>query len=127
MLSNLPNIIKNEERNIKVSLPVDIDIYIESGNLKDIIDGFRNALNPYFQGVLLEVLRYFAKEYMQDGTLKKMFNSSEITWKTYKGNEITSIQTTFGKIWVPRLQVKYHDRGRRVYIRRLIFRDKAKG
>jgi len=127
MLSNLPNIIKKEESNIKVNLPVDIDIYIKSGNLKDIIDGFRNALNPYFQGVLLDVLRCFAKEYMQDGTLKKIFNSSKLTWKAYKGNEMTSIQTTFGKIWVSQLQVKYHDRGRRVHISQLSFRDKAKG
>lgn len=105
---------------MKVFVPVIIDIDIDSANLKDIINGFREALNPCFQNVVVQVLKYFAAKYMKDGTLNKMLCSSKLTWKTSKGNEMTHIHTIFGKIQVPQLQVKDHDRKRRPYITRLL-------
>ena len=105
---------------MKLSFSVTIDIDINSANLKDIIEGFKKALRPCFQQVVIKALRYFAAKYMGDGTLRRMLGSSKLTWKTSKGNEMTSIQTIFGKIQVPQLQVKDHDRGTRVYISRLI-------
>jgi len=105
---------------MKLSFSVTIDIDINSANLKDIIEGFKKELRPCFQQVVIKALRYFAAKYMGDGTLRRMLGSSKLTWKTSKGNEMTSIQTIFGKIQVPQLQVKDHDRGTRVYISRLI-------
>jgi hypothetical protein len=120
MLSILPNGIKKEESIMQVVVPITVNVDIDSPNLKEIINGFRDALNPCFQTVVLQVLNYFALKYMREGTLAKMLHSSKLTWKTSKGNEMTSIHTIFGKIQVPQLQVKDHERKGRRYITRLL-------
>ncbi|RKY02342.1 MAG: hypothetical protein DRP54_01995, partial [Spirochaetes bacterium] len=76
---------------MKLCFSTTIDIDINSANLKDIIEGFKKALNPCFQQAVIKALRYFAAKYMGDGTLGRMLGSSKLSWKTSKGSEMTSI------------------------------------
>ena len=105
---------------MQVDVPITIHVDIDSPNLKQIINGFRDTLNPCFQTVVLQAVNYFAIKYMRQGTLAQMLHSSKLTWKTSKGNEMTSIHTIFGKIRVPQLQVNDHERKERRYITRLL-------
>jgi hypothetical protein len=65
MLSTLPNDIEKEESIMSVVVPLTIPVDIDSPNLKQIINGFRDTINPCFQTVVLMALKYFALKYMQ--------------------------------------------------------------
>lgn len=105
---------------MKLNLNLNINISVDSSSFYKIIKSFTKAVKDFFQEIVIKVLLYYANQYMKDGTLGIILKSSKLTWKTSKGNDITSILTIFGRIKVPQLQVLNHDTGKRQYITRIL-------
>jgi len=63
------------------------------------------------------VVRYFAEQYLGDGTLARMLGCGRVAQKSFTGGRTTAIMTPFGKIILPQLQVTM-DGKRRVNITR---------
>jgi len=111
---------------MKETIKFTIEVDIKEPSLKEIMEAFKKAILECFQTFVNKVLMRYAKEYKKNGELNRLLDCSKVTWKTSKGNKMTSIFTIFGKIRVPQIQVKNHDTGKRVYISRLLLGIEAR-
>lgn len=103
---------------MKIEFTIDINIDIDKPTLESIIKAFVKTIYPTFKKILEMVLRHFAEEYMNDGTLAKMLECKQLTRKTFTGKLTTMVITPFGKVILPQFQVKAD--GKKVNITRLL-------
>ena len=105
---------------MKIDLCVDISIDVTSPSLEQLLKGFVKAVRGMFEQFIREAILHFGNEYMKNGKLAKAIGSSEVVWKTSKGNVMTRIATLFGNIRVPQLQVRDRASGKRFFITRTL-------
>lgn len=104
---------------MEINISVNTIIVIDKPGLKAILKAFVKTIQPCFQQVTEQVLRYFADLYIENGKLAAMLKCERVTRKTFTGSKTTGIQTPFGKILLPQLQVKM-DGSRKTNITRLL-------
>jgi hypothetical protein len=96
------------------------DIDIPSPKLKDILRCFAKVLCPLLENWATVVIRSFAQAWLEEGRLARMLGSQKVCWKTFSGYERTKIATPYGEVFLPQLQVRDVQKGRRRYVTRLL-------
>jgi len=87
-----------------VIVRIEQDIDVGSGAFEEIIAAFRNALRILFQSLVSAVVIAKGNQAMRDGALAKEFGDPCV-WKTKTGTKQTNINTPYGIIHVPFLQI----------------------
>ena len=92
---------------MQIQMNCSVNISLKSSSLTEIISSFQTILIQILQELIYKVLLEFAeKELLKANTSFKCSKceSSSFKWKTRSGKK-TSLQTIFGKITYPELQV----------------------
>jgi len=92
---------------MKVNFETNINIEVESCNLRTITICFLRALKPIFEQCVGVVLLHYFKHYYFSGKLQEMVGSEIIRMKTT--NVRTKFKTIFGDIYVPQIQIRVYD------------------
>jgi len=88
-----------------IKIETNIEIKIESCELKSLIKVFLQVLSSVFESIVNQALLHYYYEYLADGTLNQLLQTdARIYQKSH--SKLTKLKTLFGTIWIYQIQVK---------------------
>lgn len=94
---------------MKIVIETKLEIEVKNCNLLHLTQVFFLSLGSVFSQIISQAVRFYAKEYKENGELAKILErDGKISWKILNGKLSTNLHTIFGKLKVPQLQVYLH-------------------